>query len=227
MATSISSEEIERLAKRITDLDRQSEYLRVWLYGWTALVALGLVLEYRKDFIRLIQLLWMYTIGRVPFELWRVRLAFATIFAGVLVTVGVIGELGIEFQQSGVETELEAANGKLTGDLGQIAKEAADNSRDALRDADRAMTTVGAVGPAMEAAEEASKKALGMSNRAQATASLADSHLREASREADEAERKAAIVLDRFADRTLTGEQADRIAAKVRSFAGQELDVTP
>jgi hypothetical protein len=227
MATSISPSEIERLAKRITDLDRQSQYLRVWLYGWTALVAVGLILEYRKDFLRLVQLLWVYTIGPVPFEWWRVRLAFATIFAGVLVTVGVIGELGIEFQQSGVETQLEATNGTLTGDLGQVAKEAADNAKDALRDASTAMTQVGTVEPKLREAQEASQRALETSSRAQVIASNAESHLREAEKDASEAERKAATVLDRFADRVLTDEQAERIAAKARSFSGQEFDITP
>jgi hypothetical protein len=183
MATSISAADIERLAKRIADLDRQSQHLRVWLYIWTALVAIGLTLEYRKEFVRLAELLWVYVVERVPFESWRIRKTLTAIIAGALVTVGVVGELWIEFSQSDVETELAADNGKLTGDLGLVATQA-------LRDAGAAMDKLVPIGSQAKAADEASKRALETSNRSEGTASGAMTLARGARQEADTFEKR-------------------------------------
>ncbi|HTR38966.1 MAG TPA: hypothetical protein VMH80_23835 [Bryobacteraceae bacterium] len=211
MATSISPSEIERLAKRVTDLDRQSEYLRIWLYIWTAAVAVGLILEYRKEFIRLGELLWIYITGRVPFEWWRIRALIIAIGAGTLVTVGVMGELGIEFRQSGLETELAATNGKLTGDLGELAKDAADNASDALRDANTAMMQVGTVEPKARAAEEASKTAISASKKAEGTASSALTMATAARQKADTVEKQAAESEARLTSATTDLASAQRI----------------
>src|SRR5579883_2045911 len=150
-ASNLSADDVEPLAKRILELDQRSQHLRNLLYFWTAAVALGLILEYKGDFVRLAQLLWLYATRRVPLEWWRVKKVL--MLGGLLVTVGVVGELYIEFSQSNVETQLADHNGRLIGNLRQLA-------RDALHDANTAAIQSGtAVTKAGEAAEACNRSA--------------------------------------------------------------------
>jgi hypothetical protein len=140
MAASISPAEIARLAKSIEDLGHRSEHLRTALYVCTAFVVVGLAIEYWKEFRHLAKLAWAYTMGRVPFEWWRLWTASVAIGGGLLVTIGVGGELVTEFFASHVDSELASDNAKLVGDLDKLAEDASDKAREALTDSGTAIT---------------------------------------------------------------------------------------
>jgi hypothetical protein len=59
------------------------------------------------------------------------------------------------------------------------------------------------------------------------TAVKAESHLAEALERAEKAERGTARLTDRFADRSLSDAQVRAIGDALRSFAGQEWELTP
>jgi hypothetical protein len=148
---SISSVDVEQLTKRIGDLDLQSEHLRILLYVWTFVVVVGLIVEYRTQLIALVGLLWQYAKKRSPLNWAILGTTLLGIAGGALVTVGVTGELWIEFSESRTETELAVDNGKLTGGLGQLVT-------DAKRNADAASVT----------ADKANRKAMAASSEADA-----------------------------------------------------------
>src|SRR5579883_412519 len=214
-ASNLSADDVEPLAKRILELDQRSQHLRNLLYFWTAAVALGLILEYKGDFVRLAQLLWLYATRRVPLEWWRVKKVL--MLGGLLVTVGVVGELYIEFSQSNVETQLADHNGRLIGNLRQLA-------RDALHDANTAAIQSGtAVTKAGEAAD-ASKKALDESGRAENVAERARSEADSFEKDIGAAKREATsatVELNRIKSPRLLTEPSTMVAA-LRQFTGTE-----
>ena len=112
------------------------------------------------------------------------------------------------------------------GALG-TAKTASKESSNAKGDAGKAKDTAAIAESLARGARQEADSFEASIQTARKEAADALANLAEAKRLAEEAQKGTARLTDRFADRTLTDEQAARIAVAVRPFAGQELDVTP
>ncbi len=88
----------------LSALESSYDSLSFWLTIWTAIVVLGLILEYAHDFQKLV---------RGP-RRWMILRKF---IGGILVTAGVAGELFVQFRLSGVETNLRTAKNLQVVDL--------------------------------------------------------------------------------------------------------------
>jgi len=92
--------DIDGLTHSIAHLEKSLDLLEIWLAVMTALVVIGLVLEYWHeipDAIRQLKRFWS----------WR---PLFVIFGGMLITIGVAGELAVQFIASGKGTALRRAN---------------------------------------------------------------------------------------------------------------------
>src|SRR5689334_11710023 len=110
------------LESSINSLERSLDSLESWLALWTALVVIGLILEYGfevKHFIRERPLTWK---------------RFLPILGGILITAGVAGELWIGIRSSKVAEDLRATNHKLIAGLNARAEEARRQTETARRD---------------------------------------------------------------------------------------------
>src|SRR5216683_6112396 len=79
-----------------------------WLGFWTAIVVIGLFLEYREEFTRLIRARvdWS-TLSRYWWIDWK---RAQSVIGGILVTLGVAGELYVQITAARVEHDLRASN---------------------------------------------------------------------------------------------------------------------
>jgi hypothetical protein len=202
-----------------------------WLTFFTALVVLGLFFEYWFE---------IKDIFKDPKSRWeRLRHLFK-IAGAVFVTLGVAGELCIEYKASKVETDLRTANGRITVALSNKAggaKTSADSAADAAARAEgSAGKAEGSASSALVLARGARQEADSFEKdivSAKKEAADAESHLADALRRASEAEEQAAqanLDLAKYkAPRTLTLDQQQRIIAKCRDFSGTpfDLDVSP
>ncbi len=117
---------------KIRNLETSLGSLELWLFWATLLVVVGLILEYWHE---------------IPEELAALRRTLSwkplfVIVGAILITVGVAGELVVQFIASGKETELRKANDEAFSDLNAEAanarKEAGDASERAARAEGRA-----------------------------------------------------------------------------------------
>lgn len=92
----LNSEEIIGIK---ASLERSIDFLSVWMHGFTAVVAVGLIIEYRDPFIKF----WH------THDLNYIRNAIG----GIMVTIGVAGELLIGFRASSKDGRLRMANSVL------------------------------------------------------------------------------------------------------------------
>jgi hypothetical protein len=89
--------------------------LGFWLAFFTSLVVVGLIVEYRHEVIEF----WHEV--RMPMAAFPWT-KFMGLFGGLLVTIGVAGELGIQFFASGVESALRANSQQIEGVLNKKAQ---------------------------------------------------------------------------------------------------------
>ena len=102
----------------IADLEVALNALRRWLVFWTLAVSAGLILEYRRQLWKIALLSAKIVLLRsTSLERCVWRKACVHTFGAILVTAGVLGELWIEFRESGTEKSLSAANASVIGDL--------------------------------------------------------------------------------------------------------------
>ncbi len=118
--------DLSTLESTIKALESSLDSLGVWLTFWTALVVIGLVVEYAEDLKELI-------IKR-PFN-WKL---FRTMVGGFLITAGVAGELAIQFKEFRVETDLRSATHRVEGLLNKEAGDARKVAGEAISDAGKA-----------------------------------------------------------------------------------------
>jgi hypothetical protein len=103
--------DLPTLETAIKALERSLDSLGAWLTVWTALVVVGLIVEFGEDLRELI-------VER-PFK-WRLLRGMV---GGLLITVGVAGELFVQFKAAKAETELRADSHEIEA---RLNKEAAD-----------------------------------------------------------------------------------------------------
>lgn len=106
--------DLPQLENAIKALEQRLDSLGVWLIVSTAVVVLGLILEFAfdEDLKRLIT--------ERPFK-WRL---FLTIVGVFLITIGVAGELFVQFKASKVETNLRTNSHQVEALLNRLAAEA-------------------------------------------------------------------------------------------------------
>lgn len=113
--------DLSALERSINNLEKSLDSLEVWLAVATALVVLGLVLEYWHEIpesIRALKVAWS----------WK---PVCIIVGGILITAGVSGELFIQSLASRKETALRNANDAISAILKKAASDASERAADA------------------------------------------------------------------------------------------------
>jgi len=134
----------------ISGLESAMHSLESWLTFWTALVVLGLVLEYGHEIPEAIADLK---------QSWSWK-PFCVIAGGILISVGVAGELCVQFLASRKETALRSANASL-----QILSDAEVKS--AITSAGDAKTSAQGAHDAATLAQDSAKLANAEAGKAQ------------------------------------------------------------
>jgi len=138
--------DLPALETAIKILEKSLDSLGVWLAVWTALVVVGLIVEFAEDVKELIT--------ERPFK-WRL---FRTMVGGFLITVGVGGELFIQFRASKIETDLRTDSHQVEALLNKQAADANKEAGDARREAaDAVKGTAKSLAEAATANERASQ----------------------------------------------------------------------
>jgi len=212
--------DLTALESGISNLERLLDTLTVWLFISTLLVVIGLVVEYGHDVKEL------FTAR--PYN----RKLAQTVIGGILITVGVTGELVIQFMASRVETDLRSKSHQIEAQLNKEAGEARENAANAVDHASKAEVNLAEANEraanALRSAETARKDAEAFRlDIAKANERAANAE-REAARlnKVAEDERLARLKIEeKMAPRHLTPDQQRAIAAKLRRFAGQRIDL--
>lgn len=138
-------------SKSLERLESSSDCLSVWLFISTLLVVIGLVIEYRHDLMELL--------SKRPLD----KKLLQTIVGGVLITVGVAGELIVQTLASGVEARLRSANHLIEAGLIKSAAKSEEKAkgfeRDIARSNGAAASSNERAGKANERAANAAKQA--------------------------------------------------------------------
>lgn len=124
---------LSALETAVTALEKSLDSIETWLAISTFLVVIGLVLEYWHEVKELIE----QVRKRPPFP-WK---KLQEIVGGVLVTVGVAGELALQFHASTVETAIRSNSHKIEAILNDKASEANKEAGFAGKDAAAANLT--------------------------------------------------------------------------------------
>jgi hypothetical protein len=186
--------DLSALESSVRALERSLDSWSFWLVVSTLLVVVGLVLEYWHEVRDLIK--------ERPFR-WKQA---QKILGAVLVIVGVAGELVIQFKASAVETDLRAANGKVTVALSKKAG-------DAQTSADNAAKDVGV-------AELAAGKANALAQSASLKVAALDKEAGDAEKRALEAEEQAARLRQQLEWRSLSDGQRGEICKSLSPLSG-------
>jgi hypothetical protein len=160
------------------ELEANLDSLGTWLTIFTFLVVLGLVAEYWHDAEDVFQE-WTRPAACFP---WK---KFLELLGGIIVTLGVAGELYVQFKASGVETKLRASNNAEFLKHATDIKALGEISSKARLDAEAASVIAKTASDEADAAKIESGKSL-------VQAKEAESHLAESLRRANEAEAKSA-----------------------------------
>jgi hypothetical protein len=114
------SMDLSALESAVKPLERSLDSIEGWLTVSTVLVVVGLVIEYWYPFVGLIK-----SIRKSPPFPWKLLMEM---IGGMLVTVGVVGELWFQSRASKIETFIRSDSHQIEALLN---KEAADASREA------------------------------------------------------------------------------------------------
>lgn len=203
-----------------------------WLEFWTAMVALGVILEVVFVVWEYIEDLHDFRRGIVhPPERPSTVLLLLGLFGASLVAVGVSGEWYEEASVEHVETQIRQANDALylllskeAGDAAKSAKIAHDEADavkgiadEARADAKDALAKAQSAQRELANAEADSAKAQGAASRALSTADKAESHLAEAVKRANELTEQLKRLTT---PRTLTS--VPELIASLKPYAGTQ-----
>jgi hypothetical protein len=106
----------------ITSLESSSDSLSCWLTVFTVLVVIGLIVEYWHDAVELLK--------KRPIEKKLVH----TIVGGTLITLGVAGELAVQYAAAGIEAKLRAVNHRVEAALLNAASDSNARAKGFERD---------------------------------------------------------------------------------------------
>jgi len=111
--------DLSALESALKALEASLDSLAHLLMFWTALVVVGLAVEYHEDFKQLLT-------GRP-----RTRKRWPVVVGGALITIGVAGELGTQFKASRVETDIRSKSHQIEGLLDVAAGGAQQKAKEA------------------------------------------------------------------------------------------------
>jgi hypothetical protein len=224
--------DLSALERIISSLERSLDSLEILLFWMTALVVIGLVVEYWHE---------------IPDEIKKLREArrflwrpVCVIVGGILITVGVGGELVVQFIAGDKQTDLRRLNHRIEYELRARAEEARQKANEAderargfqaqIADSNARVKTAEAQ---VASANAASREAVAKGAEASAKAEGFRRDIAKANENASQAEERAAeakLELAKFKlPRTLDTEQQKRVEAKLRPFPATpfELAVDP
>jgi hypothetical protein len=188
----------------IKALERYLDSLGVWLTVWTALVVVGLIVEFAEDLKELI--------AERPFR-WRL---FRGIVGGLLITVGVAGELFVQFKAAKVETELRADSHEIEA---RLNKEAADANKQAADARNESANAFSQAAQAMRDAAVARRDAESLKlETAKANQSAA-----EANKKAEEERLARLKIEERLAPRRISAAQTAILMRDLRPLWGRKV----
>jgi hypothetical protein len=140
--------DLSALQHKANGLETSLGSLEFWLTVMTGLVVLGLVVEYWHEIPEAIS-----ELRKERRWLWKPS---CVITGAILITVGVSGELLMQFKASGKETDLRTTNDAIFGSLNTEAAKARKDAGDAI---ERAANANEQAGIANKSAEEANERA--------------------------------------------------------------------
>ena len=198
--------DLPTLETAIKALEKSLDSLGVWLAVWTALVVVGLIVEFAEDLRELIT--------ERPFK-WRL---LRTMVGGLLITIGVAGELFIQFRASKVETEIRTDSQQVEALLNKQAADANKEAADARNEA----------GNAIKQAAQATRDA-SVARRDAESFQLEIAKANERAAEANwktEEEKLARLKIEEsLAPRRISGEQTSRLAKDLKPLNGQKVNL--
>ncbi len=198
--------DLPALEEAIKALEKSLDSLGVLLAVWTALVVVGLIVEFAEDLRELIT--------ERPFK-WRL---LRTMVGGLLITIGVAGELFIQFRASKVETELRTDSHEVEALLNKQAADANKEAADARNEA----------GNAIKQAAQATRDAAVARRDAesfQLEIAKANERAAEANKKTEE-ERLARLKIEEsLAPRRISAEQTARLARDLKRLNGQKVNL--
>lgn len=174
-------------------LDSRLDSLTFWLWVSTATVVVGLVIEYLQEFVELFK--------TRSFDRKKLR----TLVGGLLITVGVVGELVVAIKSSGVETKLRTTTHKVESLLNG---KAADARKEADEAKERASDLEDEAAMLEDDAAALDKEAADLSSK---TEQLRKANIE--AREKLEAEKRERLALEQFLSPRDPGEQSSLNAA--------------
>jgi len=172
-----------------------------WMGVSTIAVAIGILGEYVAHFI-------------FEKDARENKTALAvSVLLGLFVLGGVVGEFICGHKLSQISDQLQRIADKEVADANQIAASAQNAAETAKKESSQN--------------NERAARALEDADKARNEAFKFQLQIAQANERAANAEKETAKLTQRFAARTLSDFQIKAIADKIRSFAGQEFDVTP
>jgi hypothetical protein len=211
--------ELERISKA---LEKSLDFWGLLLLAATAFVVIGLVVEYWHD-VKEFWIIVHWPMAAFPWD------KFKTLIGGILVTIGVAGELFVTYRASRVETDLRNNSHKIEALLRQQAGDAAASAKIAHDEAD---AVKGIADAAKKDAEDALAKgqaalrslaqAESDAAKAQTAAANALETASKAKKVADEARQEVTEAIEKL-KQVKSGRSilhSDRVVAALKQFSG-------
>jgi hypothetical protein len=197
--------DLPQLESAIRSLEKSLDSLSVWLTVWTALVVLGLGVELADDLRKVVK---ERTIK------WTKHLL--VIGGGLLITIGVAGELFVQFKASKVETILRADSHQVEALLN---KQAADANKEAEEVRNEAASALIQIAQAKKDAELARRDAESF----KLDIAKANEHAAEASQKAEEERLARLKIEEKLAPRRISAEQTATLVGDLRPLIGKQV----
>jgi hypothetical protein len=198
--------DLPSLENAIKALEKSLDSLGLWLTVWTALVVVGLIVEFAEDLKLLLT--------ERPFK-WRL---FRTMVGGVLITIGVAGELFVQFRASKVETDLRTDSHEVEALLNE---QAADANREAGNAKIEAGNAIKQAAQATRDAEVARRDAESF----QLDIARANEHAAEANKKAEEERLARLKIEERLAPRRMSAQQTTTLVRDLKPLNGHRVTI--
>lgn len=220
--------DVSALERSIKTLETSLDSLEVWLAMMTSLVVLGLVLEYWHEIPEAIS-----DFKRAANWVWKPVLV---ITGAILITVGVAGELAVQFLASRVGTDLRTTTHAVEALLNKQAEDARTKAEEATATSKGFESKIADANARAKKAEAVVASANAESHKAAATVATAEARIAEAQRDAAQARKEAEMehlarvrIEEALAGWKLSPEGRERLSQKLKRFAGAPFDlfVTP
>lgn len=197
--------DLPQLESAIKALEKSLDSLSVWLTVWTALVVLGLGVELADDLRKIVK--------ERPVK-WTKHLL--VIGGGLLITIGVAGELFVQFKASKVETFLRADSHQVEALLNQQAAEANKEAEEVRSEAASALIQIA---QAKKDAELARRDAESF----KLDIAKANERAAEASQKAEEERLARLRIEETLAPRRISAEQTAALVADLKPLTGKKV----